>query len=89
MNLSAYWIANMFSDILKAYIPVIATMIIALPFKLNYEGVWVIMLLFPIAIVPSTYVLSFVFKGDTTAQISIFFFHFLFGGIGGFVVFIL
>jgi len=67
MNLSAYWIANLISDIIKAYIPVILTFILSLMFKLNYDGVWVQMLLFPLAIVPSTYCFSFVYKSDTVA----------------------
>ena len=46
-------------------------------------------LLFPLAIVPTTYCFSFIFKSDTVAQISTFFFHFLFGAIGGFIVFLL
>jgi len=89
MSLPAYWCANMISDVVKAYIPVILTMLLALCFGLNYSGVWVQFLLFPLAVVPSTYCFSFLFKSDTVAQISVFFFNFLFGPIGGFVVYIM
>lgn len=89
MNLSAYWMANMLSDMIKAYIPVICTYLLALAFSIKIPGVIVMFLLFPLAIVPTTYCFSFLFKGDTVAQISTFFFHFLFGAIGGFIVFLL
>lgn len=89
MNLSAYWLANMISDIIKAYIPVICTYLLALAFSIKIPGVLVMFLLFPLAIVPTTYCFSFIFKSDTVAQISTFFFHFLFGAIGGFIVFLL
>ena len=89
MNLSAYWLANMISDIIKAYIPVICTYLLALAFSIKIPGVIVMFLLFPLAIVPTTYCFSFIFKSDTVAQISTFFFHFLFGAIGGFIVFLL
>lgn len=79
----------MISDVVKAYIPVILTMLLSLMFSLNYSGVWVQFLLFPLAVVPSTYCFSFLFKSDTVAQISVFFFNFLFGPIGGFVVYIM
>ena len=67
MNLSAYWMANMLSDVIKAYIPVICTYLLALAFSIKIPGVIVMFLLFPLAIVPTTYCFSFLFKSDTVA----------------------
>jgi ATP-binding cassette subfamily A (ABC1) protein 3 len=67
MNLSAYWVANMIADIVKAYIPVIITYILAAVFSIKIPGVWAIFLLYPLAIIPTTYCYSFIFKGDTVA----------------------
>jgi hypothetical protein len=36
MNLWAYWLANFIADVVKGYIPVFATMLIALMFKVSY-----------------------------------------------------
>ena len=68
MSLTAYWMSNMITDVIKAYIPVILTYILAIIFDIkNLNGVWVQFLLFPLAIVPSTYCISFLFKSDTVA----------------------
>ena len=84
-----YWLSNMFSDIVKTYIPIILTMILQAIFKIQIEGVWVHFLLYPIAIVPFTYVTSFFFSGDSVAQIMTLFVHFVAGGILPLVVYIL
>lgn len=67
MSLPAYWISNMFADIMKAYVPVIVIMAMAACFHAYYEGMWVIYLLYPLALVPFTYVTSFLFTKETTA----------------------
>lgn len=67
MSLPAYWISNMIADLIKIYIPVILMVIISALFNANYKGVWVLYLLLPLALVPFTYITSFLFKNDTTA----------------------
>lgn len=71
----------MLADILKAYIPVLVIMALAAAFNAYYKGMWVIYLLYPIALVPFTYITSFLFKHETTAQVNTLFFHFAIGGI--------
>ena len=46
-------------------------------------------MLYPIAIVPFTYITSFLFTSDTVAQIMTLFLHFALGGIMPLVVFVL
>lgn len=89
MNLASYWVANFITDFLKALIPAIITFLLSLAFGCNYEGVWLLMLLFCFAIVPFTYMTSWVFKTDVIAQIATFFFHFVLGGLGSLIVLIL
>jgi ATP-binding cassette subfamily A (ABC1) protein 3 len=67
MNLPAYWLANGSADVIKAYVPVLLTMLIAVIFSVSYSGVPIIMLMFPFAIVPMTYTTSFLFGTDTQA----------------------
>jgi len=51
----------MIGDILKTYVPIIIILILSAVFKLTYDGVWVLLILYPIAIVPFTYITSFFF----------------------------
>ena len=67
VSLPAYWISNLVSDIIKSYIPIFIILILCAIFDASYEGVWLLLLLFPISIVPFTYVTSFAFEGDTVA----------------------
>ena len=87
VSLPAYWIANMLSDIAQAYVPILIIVLLQYIFSLDYEGVWVLLLLYPIAIVPFTYVTSFMFTGDTVAVIMTVFIHFMVGGIFPVVLF--
>jgi hypothetical protein len=57
----------MISDILKSYIPILAITGLIFAFSLDYEGVWMLLLVYPLAIVPFTYVTSFFFTNDTVA----------------------
>lgn len=77
MNLPAYWMSNMIADIVKVYIPIILTIACSYAFSVNYEGVWVLLLLFPLAIVPFSYVTTFLFTNDTKAQVATLFLHYL------------
>jgi hypothetical protein len=67
MNLPAYWISNMIADICKIYVPILFIVITSFCFKLDGDGVWILFLLFPPAIVPFTYATSFLFTNDTRA----------------------
>lgn len=89
VSLPAYWISNLASDIIKTYIPIFVILILTAIFELQYDGVWQLLMLYPIAIVPFTYITSFFFTGDTVAQIMTLFMHFLVGGILPLVIFVL
>jgi len=81
MSLPAYWISNFISDIIKTYIPIGFIILISVFFDCNYPGVAEIMMIYPWALVPFTYVTSFMFKSETGAQITTLFFHFLIAGM--------
>jgi hypothetical protein len=67
MSIAAYWLSNMIADIIKLYIPIIMIILISIIFDANYTGVWVLFMLLPLALVPFTYVTSFLFEKDSTA----------------------
>ena len=89
MSLFGYWASNAISDILAAYVPIILIIILNTAFQLNNEYSWLFLMLYPLAIIPFTYMTSFIFEDDTTAQICTLFVHFLAGGVLMPVIFVL
>ena len=81
VSLPAYWLSNMIADIVKTYVPIFVIMILMALFSLDYEGTYYLLLLYPISIVPFTYVTSSFFTSDVVAQIITLFVHFMVGGI--------
>lgn len=79
----------MIADLIKVYIPILLMVIISRIFDVNYKGVWVLFLLLPLALVPFTYITSFLFKNDTSAQIVTLFLNFFVCAVMGVVVFFL
>ncbi len=67
MSLPAYWISNMIADIVKVYIPVLMMLLTSIAFKVNYPDIWILFLLLPLALVPFSYVTTFLFGSDTSA----------------------
>ena len=67
MSVSGYWASNMLFDIMIAYIPVGLIVLLMYVFGKFYQGVWVLFALYPPAIVPFTYILSFLFASDINA----------------------
>lgn len=81
MNKAGYWISNTIADIFKAYLPIFCIIILTTIFHTNYQGVWVLYLLFPPAIVMFAYTFTFFFTSETSAQIIIFAINFLISGV--------
>ena len=77
----AYWMSNLIADVLKMYIPIAIIIGLNAAYDLQYEGVWQLLVLYPVSIVPFTYLTSFLFTRDTTGQILTVFLHFMAGGI--------
>jgi len=89
MSLFGYWAANLLADTLKAFVPIGVILLFCYLMNVWYEGVWLLFVLYPLAVVPFSYVTSFLFSSDTVAQICTLFVHFLAGGIMSLVVFTL
>lgn len=67
MSLCGYWVSNLVCDVSMAYIPMLLIILLTAVFKVTFTGVTVLFLLFPLAIVPFSYITSFAFASDTTA----------------------
>jgi ATP-binding cassette subfamily A (ABC1) protein 3 len=89
MTLPAYWISNMLFDIIKALIPCGIVIGLLSAFDFFYPEVWRVFLMYPLGLVPFTYVTSFLFESDTVAQTVTIFFHFVLAGIGAITTYIL
>jgi ATP-binding cassette subfamily A (ABC1) protein 3 len=81
MNKCGYWLSNSIADIVKAYLPIFCIIGLTFIFNTSYDGVWVLYLLFPPAIVMFSYTFTFFFTSETSAQIIIFCINFLIGGV--------
>ena len=89
MSLIGYWASNLILDIVLAYVPILLIIALTFAFKPGFEGTWVLLLLYPPAVVPFTYVTSFMFTSDINAQIMTLFLHFVAGALCTIVVFVL
>lgn len=74
---------------IKLYIPIVLIILLSIVFDSNYDGVWVLFMLLPPALVPWTYVSSFLFNKDGTAQIITLFMNYLVCCLFGILVFAL
>ena len=61
MQLSAYWIANFIFDLLKLYILVGVNYFIFLGFKIELGNAVYTLFLYPLGIVPFSYISTFIF----------------------------
>jgi len=67
MSLFGYWAANLLADTLKAFVPIGVILLFCYLMNVWYEGVWLLFVLYPLAVVPFSYVTSFLFSSDTVA----------------------
>ena len=89
MSLAAYWVSNMLFDILKALIPCGIVIGLLSAFDFFYDDVWRVFLVYPLGLVPFTYVTSFIFTSENVAQTVTIFFHFVLAGIGAICTYVL
>jgi ABC-type multidrug transport system fused ATPase/permease subunit len=78
MSLSAYWLTNLFFDLTRAYVISGSTILLIILFgleKLANSDVYLVILLYPLAIIPFTYVSSVLFTSSSAAQNVTLFVH--------------
>jgi len=89
MNLLSYWISNYLFDLIKVYMVALSVLGILELFNCHYDHVYISFLLYPWAVVPFTYVSTFIFQQENFAQTLTVFLHFSSAGIGAIMAFIL
>lgn len=89
MSLTAYWISNLIFDLFKGMIPSAIVIGLIYAYNMEWDNTWLLFILYPIGVIPFTYVSSFLFSSENVAQTITIFLHFVFGGIGAIIVFVL
>ena len=89
LSLFAYWSANLVFDILKAFLPCVLVICTLFAFDMGYENCWATILLYPLGVIPFTYMASFFFADEATASTTMLFLNLVAGSIGGMAGFIL
>jgi len=87
MQLKAYWAANFVFDLLKWSFLIATTIILWFAFEMGYVSAWAVLLMFPFAVIPFTYVSSFIFTDTSTAQTLTLVLHVAIMAIGTSVLF--
>lgn len=89
MSLPAYWISNLIFDLFKGLIPSAIIIGLIYAYDLGWNDSWVMFMLYPFGVIPFSYVTSFLFSSENTAQSFTIFFHFVFAAFGPILIFIL
>ena len=89
MNMVSYWASNFVFDVLKTYLTIVIAIIAIYSFDIDLDYVWLLILLFPAAIVSYTYATSFLFSEEGTAQTITMLHHFFISGIVPIGIFVL
>ena len=67
VDLRAYWISNFVFDLIMSYIPCISICLLMYWFNLGYNHVRKTLILLPWAVIPYTYIFSYLFEKEITA----------------------
>ena len=78
MQLSAYWITTFLGDLIKFYLTILSNYLIFIGFDLGFKEAFLTLLVYPLGILPFTYVTSFAFQSSSVGQSLTLFFNFLF-----------
>jgi len=96
MSIIAYWSSNYLVDWLKYLIPGILCPIVSnalgasmLTNGNKYNALWELFIFYGLAIIPTTYLMAYIFKEHTKAQTATFFINFGVGFIGSLAISIL
>jgi hypothetical protein len=89
MSLASYWISNLIFDLFKGMIPSAIVIGLIYAYNMEWDNTWLLFILYPVGVIPFTYVSSFLFSSENVATNITIFVHFVFGGIGSIIVFIL
>ena len=89
MSLASYWLTNFIFDIVKTLLLSGMTILLLHLFNMDLPDFWVILIVYPFAIIPFTYATSFIFSKESTAQNVTTFVHIIISSVGAVGIFTL
>ena len=89
MSLLSYWLTNFTFDILKTHLLSGMTIILLHLFNFDMPDIWIILLIYPFALIPFTYATSMFFSKESSAQNCTIFVHVFISSIGAGGVFMM
>ena len=89
INITAYWIVNSIFELIKYYFTCGICLLLLYVFNFYRNYLYILYLLYGPALIPMTYVLSFIFNSESSAQNDIILLNFLIGALGSVVILIL
>lgn len=96
VSILAYWLSNWILDIVKHVVPSVLCSLMVIAFDINamikdgnYGAMWIFFFLYGWAIIPFSYLTSFLFKVPGNSMLVSFFINLLLGSIISIVVYIL
>jgi len=81
MNKASYWMSNYVFDLARLFVTVIFAIAFLYIFDVGIKYAWLFLLLFPFAMVPYTYVTSFLFSDENGAMNFTTYHNFIVGGL--------
>ena len=67
MQLLAYWLVTFLGDMFRLYVTIGINLAIFYAFELEFDYIWLPLLIWPWAILPFTYAMSFIFSSTNLA----------------------
>ena len=88
ISLASYWFSNYIFELLKYYVIGGINILLIWAFDFYQDYLWLLYLLYGPSMVSFTYLFSFIFTKESTAQTIVLLLNFIFGALGGCVVLI-
>lgn len=89
ITVSSYWISNFIFELLKYFFTGGICILFIVAFDTYVEHLVLLVFLYGLSMVSFTYIMSFLFKTESTAQNFVILINFFFGALGGTVILVL
>ena len=89
ISLLAYWLSNFIFELIKYFTTGAICLGLMSAFSQCTSEMWLIYFCYGISMVPFTYLFTFIFSIEATAQNFVILLNFLFGALGGSIIFII
>jgi ATP-binding cassette subfamily A (ABC1) protein 3 len=89
ISLIAYWLSNFIFELVKYFVTGGICLSLMQIFGQCTNEMWLFYVIYGFSMVPFSYIFSFIFKKEASAQNLVILLNFLFGSLGGTIVFVL